>query len=145
MFGFKEFSAAILHWPLSEIERERSCRAQVPDDRFGAFFPTHYCRGDGTMLISDWVKHYLWGLQPISEFIGLKWTFMKCTFNSSRLLLCFTCISRCIVCLTLGIKNWDTDRLRYKAVAQFIPSSQIYFFFFFRATKLDKRNGCCIM
>lgn len=37
MFRFKEFFAAILQWPLSEIERERSCRAQVPDDRFAAF------------------------------------------------------------------------------------------------------------
>lgn len=37
MFRFKEFFAAILQWPLSEIERERSCHAQVPDDRFAAF------------------------------------------------------------------------------------------------------------
>lgn len=112
MFRFKEFSAATLQRLLSEIERERSCRAQVPDDRFAASFASHYCCGDGTMLISDWVKHYLWGLQPILKFIGLKWTFMKCTFNSSPLLLCFTCISGCIVRLTLGIRTetgWQTE------------------------------------
>lgn len=140
MFRFQEFSAAILEWPLSEIERERSCRAQVPDDRFAAFFASHYCRGDGTTLISDRVKHYLWGLQPILEFIGLKWTFMKCTFNSSPLRLGFTCASRCIVCLTLGIRTVTvTDgstRLRH-SLFRWVKSTR--FLFFFPATKRDKR------